>query len=117
MKTISDYMKFFGDKEWVELKQIRDLTFSKDDPNSFVFFSEKGIQITSSMNTYGNKKILKVSLSPLFSIRKDLSCSEFEKYILQSSSAILKLFFGDIKFCDPISSKYNYASKLYEAIV
>ena len=122
MKPISHYMKINGDDNWKEVQEIKMLIIPKEEhPFSIFFFSKDGIQLSASITdnhrNYKGKTILRATLSPLFSTRKDLSVSEFEKFILDSADGILKLFFGDLRFGDPIIHTANYVTKSYESII
>lgn len=123
MKPLSDYLKFSGDnEEWIESLELKALLIPEEEQiYSSFFFGKDGIQVSVSVinnhKNYKDKIVLRATLAPLFSCRRDLTVAQFEKFILDSAPSILKLFFGDLRFGDPIRHNGNYVTRSYEAVI
>lgn len=97
LKPINEYLVGPG-SEWTRMPDI--FTLSKPDEEKYAaaFMRLDGIQLITSARNFEGVDILHVSLSPVYSIRKDITHEMLQEHVAILTPAILREFFGERQF-------------------
>lgn len=71
-----------------------------------IFLRRDGVQLSASIKM-DQKRVIHASISPMRSLRSDLSDEEHRSYLIEQADAVLQAFFENLDFkqqpCDPVN--------------